>query len=75
MTTLSLVSKALSSENLELVKTRTLHSNNTSFYQIKDKKGNVFPKSRNNKHDIGENVIIDCIDRFGMQGLKIIFGY
>lgn len=72
--TIETVQEALSEYNLELIKNRTQHANRTDFYQVKDKQGRIYPKSRNDKADIGEGAILDCYSRFGINGLKGIFG-
>lgn len=69
------VQEELSKQNLALIKTRTQHANHTDFYQVKDEQGQIYPKSRNDKADIGEGVILNCYNRFGIDGLKKIFGY
>lgn len=72
--TIETIQEALNEHNFELIKTRTQHANQTDFYQVKDKQGRIYPKSRNDKADIGEGAILDCYNRFGINGLKTILG-
>ena len=57
-----------------VVKTRTICANNSSFYQVKDPQGNIYPKSKGNKQDIGKNTILQCYNTFSIVGVKKLFG-
>ena len=64
----------LQNDGYTVVKTRTICANNSSFYQVKGSKGNIYPKSKGNKQDIGENTILQCYNTFGIIGVKKLFG-
>ena len=64
----------LQNEGYTVVKTRTICANNSSFYQVKDSQGVVYPKSKGSKQDIGKNTILQCYNTFGILGVKKLFG-
>ena len=57
-----------------VVKTRTICANNSSFYQVRDSQGNIYPISKGSKQDIGKNTILQCYNTFGIIGVKKLFG-
>ena len=57
-----------------VVKTRTICANNSSFYQVRDLQGNIYPISKGSKQDIGKNTILQCYNTFGIIGVKKLFG-
>lgn len=62
----------LQQADFEVIKTRTIHGSNSTFYQLK-KKGVIYPKSRGNKADVGEETITTCFNGFGFDGVLNIF--
>ena len=64
----------LQKEGYTVVKTRTICANNSSFYQVKDSKGVIYPRSKSNRQDVGKNTILQCYNTFGITGLKNLFG-
>lgn len=72
--TIENVRELLANDNLHLVMTRTIHADGgKNFYQIKDHDGKIYPKSRNNKEDVGESTIITCVNQYGIKGLRSLF--
>lgn len=64
--------KELHDRGYEIVKTKTLHESNSSFYQL-IYNGKVYPTSRGNKQDIGHNTITTCYRSFGINGVLKLF--
>ena len=63
----------LQDDGYTVVKTRTICANNSSFYQVKDLQGNIYPKSKGCKQDVGKNTILQCYNTFGIIGVKKLF--
>lgn len=62
----------LQQKGFKVVRTRTIHGSNSTFYQL-EKEGATYPKSRGNKADVGEETITTCFDKFGLAGVLNLF--
>lgn len=62
----------LKNSGFKTIQTRTIHGSGSTFYQL-EKEGVVYPKSRGNKADVGEETMVTCFDKFGLKGVLNIF--
>ena len=62
----------LTQKGFTVNKKRTLHDSGSSFYQL-EKDGVIYPKSRGNKADIGQDTITTCYEKFGLTGVLNLF--
>lgn len=65
----------LEAQGFTVCQTKTLHKGDSEsvFYQLK-KDEVIYPKSRQNKQDVGDSTITTCYKSFGIDGVLELFG-